>query len=73
MLIKLSCRDNRNHGITAAAAAKHEKEQEQAEAERNHDPLAPARSHGNEPSRGAKIDAEIQKEEEELLANKGKA
>lgn len=28
--------------------------------------------HGNEPSKGAKIDAEIQKEEEEYLARKGK-
>lgn len=29
--------------------------------------------HGNEPSRGAKIDAELQAEEEELLRRKGKA
>lgn len=29
--------------------------------------------HGNEPSRGAKIDAEIQREEEEYLQRKGKA
>jgi hypothetical protein len=28
--------------------------------------------HGNEPSRGAKIDAELQKEEEEYLKRKGK-
>jgi hypothetical protein len=28
--------------------------------------------HGNEPSRGAKIDAELQKEEEEELRRKGK-
>ncbi|KAG7095623.1 hypothetical protein E1B28_006347 [Marasmius oreades] len=37
------------------------------------DPLEPARSHGNEPSRGAKIDAELQKEDEEELERKGKA
>lgn len=37
------------------------------------DPLAPAREHGNEPSRGAKIDADIKAEEEEMLRNKGKA
>ncbi|MCJ1441866.1 MAG: hypothetical protein MMC23_002358 [Stictis urceolatum] len=37
------------------------------------DPTAPARSHGNEPSKGAKIDAEIQAEEEEELRRKGKA
>ncbi|KAE9406538.1 hypothetical protein BT96DRAFT_851526 [Gymnopus androsaceus JB14] len=36
------------------------------------DPLAPAQSHGNEPSKGAKIDAELQAEDEEILKNKGK-
>lgn len=30
-----------------------------------------ARSHGNEPSKGAKIDAEIAQEEEEMLKKKG--
>jgi hypothetical protein len=28
--------------------------------------------HGNEPSRGAQIDAELQREEEQMLKNKGK-
>lgn len=37
------------------------------------DPTAPARSHGNEPSRGAKIDAQILQEEQEELERKGKA
>lgn len=32
-----------------------------------------AKDHGNEPSRGAKIDAQIQAEEEEELRRKGKA
>lgn len=32
-----------------------------------------ARAHGNEPSRGAKIDAQLQAEEEEELKRKGKA
>lgn len=32
-----------------------------------------AKLHGNEPSKGAKIDAQIQKEEEEELSRKGKA
>ncbi|KAI9876094.1 MAG: hypothetical protein M1830_007352 [Pleopsidium flavum] len=36
------------------------------------DPTLPARSHGNEPSKGAKIDAELQAEEEEELKRKGK-
>ncbi|KAK6839666.1 hypothetical protein PG990_011282 [Apiospora arundinis] len=34
------------------------------------DPTLPARAHGNKPSRGAEIDAEIQAEEEEMLAKK---
>jgi len=29
-----------------------------------------ARAHGNEPSKGAKIDADIQKDEEEYVARK---
>jgi hypothetical protein len=29
--------------------------------------------HGNEPSRGAKVDADLQKEDEEYLRRKGKA
>lgn len=37
------------------------------------DPTAPARMHGNEPSRGAKIDAQLQAEEEAELERKGKA
>ncbi|EQL00897.1 hypothetical protein G6O67_001898 [Ophiocordyceps sinensis] len=37
------------------------------------DPTLPARAHGNEPSKGAKIDAQIQAEEEEELKRKGKA
>ncbi|KAH7116091.1 hypothetical protein B0J11DRAFT_117289 [Dendryphion nanum] len=36
------------------------------------DPTAPAKLHGNEPSKGAKIDAELQAEEEEYLKRKGK-
>jgi len=37
------------------------------------DPLGPATAHGNEPSKGAKVDAELKEEEEELLKRKGKA
>lgn len=37
------------------------------------DPTLPAKMHGNEPSKGAKIDAEIQAEEREELERKGKA
>ncbi|KAL8869021.1 MAG: hypothetical protein Q9174_004585 [Haloplaca sp. 1 TL-2023] len=35
------------------------------------DPTLPAKKHGNEPSKGAKIDAELQQEEEEMLKKKG--
>ncbi|KAK8073786.1 hypothetical protein PG994_004685 [Apiospora phragmitis] len=34
------------------------------------DPTLPAKAHGNKPSRGAEIDAEIQADEEEMLAKK---
>jgi hypothetical protein len=37
------------------------------------DPTLPAKAHGNEPSKGAKIDASLQAEEEEYLKQKGKA
>ena len=33
--------------------------------------MSKAKNHGNEPSKGAKIDAEIQAEEEEILKKKG--
>jgi hypothetical protein len=32
-----------------------------------------AKAHGNEPSRGAKVDAQLQEEEEAELKRKGKA
>lgn len=35
------------------------------------DPLEPARRHGNKPSRGAEIDAELQREDEEAMKKKG--
>ena len=37
------------------------------------DPTLLAKMHGNKPSRGAEIDAEIQAEEEEELRRKGRA
>ncbi|KAH8121236.1 hypothetical protein ACSS6W_010689 [Trichoderma asperelloides] len=37
------------------------------------DPTLPAKMHGNEPSRGAKVDAQIAADEEEYLRRKGKA
>ncbi|KAG6874624.1 hypothetical protein C0992_007242 [Termitomyces sp. T32_za158] len=68
--LDLDSKDQRSIANRLAAAKK-------ASEEKSHetvsDPLAPARTHGNEPSRGAKIDAEIQAEEEELLRRKDKA
>jgi hypothetical protein len=40
---------------------------------RRQDATAPARAHGNEPSKGAKIDQQIREEEEAELKRKGKA
>ncbi|RFU32084.1 hypothetical protein B7463_g4273, partial [Scytalidium lignicola] len=37
------------------------------------DPTLPAKLHGNEPSKGAKIDAELQAEDQEELRRKGRA
>jgi len=55
--------------------SKRENEEEDTEETKalKKDPTAPARMHGNEPSKGAKIDAELQAEEEEELKRKGKA
>ncbi|WPH04544.1 Hypothetical protein R9X50_00743600 [Acrodontium crateriforme] len=39
--------------------------------QRDIDPTLPARSHGNEPSKGAKIDKMIEDEEAEILKKKG--
>ncbi|RDW69596.1 hypothetical protein BP6252_08616 [Coleophoma cylindrospora] len=51
-----------------------EPEPESAEARASkQDPTLPAKLHGNEPSKGAKIDAELQAEEEAELKRKGKA
>ena len=55
--------------IRAAAAAKEDKQKE----DEHPRPTDIAKSHGNEPSRGAKIDEELQREEEEYLKRKGKA
>ncbi|EKD21726.1 hypothetical protein MBM_00839 [Drepanopeziza brunnea f. sp. 'multigermtubi' MB_m1] len=52
--------------------AEEEEESEETKALKK-DPTLPAKMHGNEPSKGAKIDAQIQKEEEEELKRKGKA
>jgi len=71
--------DSKDQRSIANRLANEEKKYKQADqdspevAALKKDPTAPAKMHGNEPSRGAKIDADIQTEEEEYLKSKGKA
>ncbi|KAL8833173.1 MAG: hypothetical protein Q9170_004430 [Blastenia crenularia] len=67
-------KDERSIANKLAREEKREKESEQVSQEARDsqiDPTLPAKKHGNEPSKGAKIDAEIQQEEEEMLKKKG--
>ncbi|KAG0652897.1 hypothetical protein D0Z07_0432 [Hyphodiscus hymeniophilus] len=71
----LDSKDERSIANKLAREEKREKEGDEDTPEvaaLKEDPTAPAKLHGNEPSRGAKIDAEIQQEEEEELRRKGK-
>jgi len=63
-------KDQRSIANTLAAAEKEHKEEREEGVVR---PTSIARSHGNEPSKGAKIDEELQREDEEYLKRKGKA
>ncbi|KAL8648472.1 MAG: hypothetical protein Q9210_004971 [Variospora velana] len=67
-------KDERSIANKLAREEKREKEPEpisQEARDSQADPTLPAKKHGNEPSKGAKIDAEIQQEEEEMLKKKG--
>jgi len=67
------CRDQRSIANRLGAAGSHHFDNESNKPQNTlEDPMEPARSHGNEPSRGAKIDAELKAEEEDLLKKKGK-
>ncbi|KAI9679453.1 MAG: hypothetical protein M1817_005475 [Caeruleum heppii] len=69
-------KDERSFANKLAREEKRSKEPESEDPEAalsKKDPTLPARSHGNEPSKGAKIDAEIAAEEEAELKKKGKA
>ncbi|WOO83076.1 uncharacterized protein LOC62_04G006559 [Vanrija pseudolonga] len=59
--------------VEAAIAAEDEDSDSPEVQALKEDPTLPARLNGNEPSRGAKIDAQIQAEEEAELERKGKA
>ncbi|KAH6888002.1 hypothetical protein B0T10DRAFT_489283 [Thelonectria olida] len=57
----------------AAAERQSEPEEDKETKLAKEDPTLPAKMHGNEPSKGAKVDADLQAEEEEYLKRKGKA
>ncbi|TFK88889.1 hypothetical protein K466DRAFT_467717, partial [Polyporus arcularius HHB13444] len=65
-------KDNRNLNNRARQEAAQERLAEVADRQKTvTDPLEPAKRHGNEPSRGAQVDAELQAEDEEILRKKG--
>ncbi|KAL6710107.1 hypothetical protein ACN47E_009898 [Coniothyrium glycines] len=69
-------KDERSIANKLERETKREKEDEPKDFEqvlREKDATLPARAHGNEPSRGAKIDQQLREEEEEELRRKGKA
>ncbi|KAI1809900.1 hypothetical protein GGS20DRAFT_244405 [Poronia punctata] len=71
--------DSKDERSIANRLANEERKQKQADSDtpenaaHKKDPTLPAKMHGNEPSRGAKVDADLQNEEEEYLRRKGKA
>ncbi|CAH0022265.1 unnamed protein product [Clonostachys rhizophaga] len=66
--------DERSIANRLAAAERQGEPEEDVETKLSKkDPTLPATMHGNEPSKGAKIDAELQAEEQEQLKKKGKA
>ncbi|KXX79258.1 Histidine--tRNA ligase, cytoplasmic [Madurella mycetomatis] len=65
-------KDQRSLSNRAAAESSTQQDSESVETSLHKtDPTLPAKTHGNEPSRGAQIDAEIQAEEEEIMKKKG--
>ena len=73
---RLDRKDERSHAnalADAAATEQKEKEADQQRQELAHDPTVIAKSHGNEPSQGAKKDKEIFEDEEEELRKKEEA
>nr|UOP57093.1 hypothetical protein [Thecaphora frezii] len=68
----LDSRDEKSIKNKLAQAGKEAKEQAQAEKQKDEQkPTDAARAHGNEPSRGAKIDEQIEEEERKILEAKG--
>ena len=68
----LDSKDEKSIKNKLAQAGKEAKEEARAEkAKQDEKPTDAARAHGNEPSRGAKIDEQIEEEERKLLEAKG--
>ncbi|KAK4136983.1 hypothetical protein BT67DRAFT_373415 [Trichocladium antarcticum] len=65
-------KDSRSLADRAAAEKYPDPEEESREtALLKKDPTLPAKAHGNEPSRGAQIDAELQAEDDKMMKAKG--
>ncbi|KAE8218514.1 hypothetical protein CF319_g7632 [Tilletia indica] len=72
--LALDGKDEKSIANKLEAASKAEKEEKAAEqAKKEEGYVFEAEKHGNEPSRGAKIDAQIEAEEQAELERKGKA
>ncbi|KAF2750349.1 hypothetical protein M011DRAFT_465115 [Sporormia fimetaria CBS 119925] len=67
-------KDNRTIANKLANEERRGDEEQKSEEQklREKDATLPARAHGNEPSRGAKIDQQLREEDEEYLKQKGK-
>ena len=65
--------DQRSIANRLAGASHLEKEAHKKEKEGGKPPTAPAVFHGNEPSKGAKVDEDLGKEDEQVLKKKGLA
>ena len=71
---RLDSKDQRSIANTLKDAEKTEKAEKRAdEAHAHEDPTLAARQHGNDPSRGAVKDKELQDEDEEILKRKEEA
>ncbi|KAL7931022.1 hypothetical protein V8C35DRAFT_311042 [Trichoderma chlorosporum] len=72
--VGLDSKDQRSIANRLAAAERRTEPEDDLETSLSKkDPTLPAKMHGNEPSKGAKIDAELAADEEEYLRQKGKA
>jgi len=73
-LVADDSKDERSIANKLARESQRKKESEQDDLETRaskQDSTLPAKLHGNEPSKGAKIDQELKEEEEAILAKKG--